>query len=104
MDRQDRSDGTLDRRRFIEPKWPDESFFLLALTGGWTIGPFTQDGWGRGPDGTLVWADGSHPVVLRVRGQEGDVIHANDGSVQRMDFQIIPVSQAPSAWLGSGPD
>lgn len=49
----------------------------------------------------LARSDGiTHPVTLRVRGQEGDLIHANDGSVARMDYRVVPVSQAPPEWLG----
>jgi hypothetical protein len=87
--------------RYLAPVWPDEPFFLLALDGGWMIGPFGPDDWGTAPDGTVFYSDGiTHPVTLRVRGQDGDIIHANDGSVARMDYRVIPVSQAPPGWLG----
>ncbi len=78
---------------FIQPEWPDEPFNLLAEDGGFEIGPFTKDGFATQPDGTLWWSDGySHPVQLQVRGQEDDVIHANDGNMGPMTYRIVPVS------------
>jgi hypothetical protein len=55
---------------------------------------------GRSP-AMSVYADGiMHPVVLRVRSQERDVIHANDGSLREMSYRVIPISKAPPEWLG----
>lgn len=89
------------RRRFIDPEWPDEPFNLEALgtdqiSAGWDIGPFTKDGFDVSPDGTL-WdtPGGDRPVILRVTGQDGRVIHANCGDEGPMDYLIVPLSELP---------
>ncbi len=78
-------------QQYLVPRWPEGEFVLRALDGGWEIGPFTAEGFQQLEDGTLLYADGvSHPVILRVRGQDRDVIHANDGSIDPMDYLIEP--------------
>lgn len=87
------ADHRADQGPFIRPAWPEHPFNLQALDGGWEIGPFTKEGWDVGEDGSLYWSDGySHPVTLRVRTQEGDLIYANDGDVGPMRYVIVPLS------------
>ena len=84
---------TDDRRIYILPDFPHEPFNLRALEGGWEIGPFTSDGFTREPDGTLVSYErgvGDRPTILRVRKQEGDLIHANCGDMGPMTYSIHP--------------
>jgi hypothetical protein len=93
----------MTRRRYAKPQWPSEPFFLESVSEGWTLGPFAPDAWGTSEDGTVFWADGyTHPVVLRVRDQEGELLHANDGDVREMTYRVVPVSKAPESWLGGG--
>ena len=62
---------------YISPRWPDQPFDLYAQEEHFAIGPFTRDGWSVGPDGTLWDAPmGAHPVTLRVRRQEAELIFA----------------------------
>lgn len=89
------------RRRFIHPRFPDERFFLESVTEGWTLGPFARSDFVTGPEGEQVYADSvTHPVVLKVRKQEGDVISANNGGLGDMDYRIVTVDEPRAQpWL-----
>jgi hypothetical protein len=87
-------------RPLVKPKWPSERFFLAAIPDGWTVGPFDRDDWTVMDDGSLLYADGIiHPITLRVHAQDGSVLHANNGDVSDMSYEMVPVSIAPPAWL-----
>lgn len=84
----------------VRPEWPSERFFLVAIPEGWTLGPFADEDWSVLDDGSLLYADGAtHPIRLRIRQQHDRVIHANDGDIRDMSFEIVPVSEAPPAWI-----
>lgn len=69
---------------------------LHALGADWGLGPLTADSFDTLPDGSLLYADGIiHPVHLRVRCQDEDVIHANDGDVGPMDYRVEPLQASP---------
>jgi hypothetical protein len=95
-----------DRRIYIRPQFPSVPFYLVALDGGWSMGPFSDNfysdslgngrpGWRTDPDGRLAWCDdgGGHAIGLRVRSQEGDLVHANDGDNGPMTYRIVPGTQ-----------
>lgn len=86
-----------DRRIYIRPDWPEGSFNLRALNGGWEIGPFTKDSWqDDGPDGRIAASErgpGAKPTGLRVRRQTGNIVHANNGDMGPMDYRIVALSE-----------
>jgi hypothetical protein len=65
-----------DRRIYIRPQFPSVPFYLVALDGGWPMGPFNDNfyssdglgngrpGWRTDPDGRLAWCDdgGGHDI------------------------------------------
>lgn len=78
--------------QYIKPNWPERQFNLRALDGGWEIGPFTKDSWEDGPDRMIIAYErgpGAKPTGLRARGQQGDLIQANDGDNGPMDYLIV---------------
>jgi hypothetical protein len=80
----------LSAEGLIDPIWPAGEFDLIALDGGWGMGPFTGPGFARADDGGLWDApQGAHPVHLLVRGQVGDLILANEGDVRPMVYKVV---------------
>ncbi len=106
-----------DRRIYIRPHFPSVPFYLVALDGGWSMGPFNDNfyadsfdndrpGWFTDPDGRLAWCDdgGGHNIGLRVRNQDGDFIDANNGDIGPMRYRIVPGTELDGedgdyAWL-----
>lgn len=88
-------DGREDAERYVVPRWPEGRFNLVALEGGFELGPFTANSWVVGDRGDLVdWRDedGAHPVRLRVRMQAGDLLYANNGDLGPMTYRMVPVT------------
>ena len=79
--------------RYVVPRWPAGAFNLVALDGGFELGPCTADSWEIAEDGAVIdWrTDGAHPIRLRVRMQAGDLLSTNNGDVGEMTYRIVPV-------------
>src|ERR1035437_4603862 len=84
-----------ETERYVVPRWPAGAFNLVALDGGFELGPCTADSWEIAQNGAITdWrTDGAHPIRLRVRMQAGDLLYANDGDVGEMTYRIVPVAE-----------
>jgi hypothetical protein len=84
-----------ESERYVIPRWPDGAFNLVALEGGFELGPCTAESWDVADNGAITdWrADGAHPIHLRVRMQAGDLLYANNGDIGDMTYRIVPVAE-----------
>lgn len=84
-----------ESEHYIVPRWPDGAFNLVALEGGFELGPCTANAWAVADNGAITdWRDdGAHPIHLRVRMQAGDLLYANNGDLGEMTYRIVPVAE-----------
>ena len=84
-----------ESNQYVVPRWPDRAFNLVALEGGFELGPCTADSWVVADNGAITdWRDdGAHPIHLRVRMQVGDLLYANNGDIGDMTYRIVPVAE-----------
>jgi len=84
-----------ESEQYIVPTWPDGAFNLVALEGGFELGPCTANSWAVADNGAVTdWRDdGAHPIHLRVRMQAGDLLYANNGDMGEMTYRIVPVAE-----------
>jgi hypothetical protein len=79
----------------VQPKFPDGWFLLESIPSSgehsFALGPFQADDFITEPDGSIAYVGQDRPIGLRVRSQEGDVLHANDGDMGPMDYRIVLV-------------
>lgn len=84
-----------ESEQYVVPRWPDVPFNLVALEGGFELGPCTASSWAQSANGEVIdWrGDGAHPIRLRVRMQAGDLLYANNGDMGPMTYRIVPVAE-----------
>jgi hypothetical protein len=59
----------------------------------WDLGTFQRDDFISEPDGSIAYVGQDRPIGLKVRSQDGAVLHANDGDLRLMSYTIVRVSR-----------